>query len=151
MWTSNDEMFLHEANQILKTFLFLRPCSPKNSKNGFSHVLILATTTCRCSVSCIPTCSYCIYYCFLPLSLAWPSSLLKVLNIWVADKGAGNVYILVGIPCTHGIKGKSVFWWILAVYTCYIGKTNIRLFKMKYNIYIFCLFRKSLFEQHCYM
>ena len=31
---------------------------------------------CRCSAWCIPTCSYCIYYCSLTLTL--PSSLLKV-------------------------------------------------------------------------
>ena len=28
--------------------------------------LILAITSCRCSVQCIPTCGYCIYYCSLP-------------------------------------------------------------------------------------
>ena len=29
------------------------------------HVVILATTTCRCSAPCIPACSYCVYYCSL--------------------------------------------------------------------------------------
>ena len=30
-------MFLHEAKQILRTFLLLRPCSPENSKKAFSR------------------------------------------------------------------------------------------------------------------
>ena len=46
---------------------------PKTLKRSFD-VLILAITPCRRSARCIQTCSYCIYYCSLPL----PSSLLKV-------------------------------------------------------------------------
>ena len=30
-------MFLHEAKQLLKTYLLLRPCSPDNSKKGLSR------------------------------------------------------------------------------------------------------------------
>ena len=30
-------MFLHEAKQIPRTYLLLRPCSPKNSKKVFSR------------------------------------------------------------------------------------------------------------------
>ena len=28
------KMFLHEAKQLVRTFLLLRPCSPKNSKTS---------------------------------------------------------------------------------------------------------------------
>ena len=53
-------MFLHEAMQILRTYLFTSLHSRELQKRTF-HVLILATTPWRCSAQCIPTCSYCIY------------------------------------------------------------------------------------------
>ena len=52
-------MFLHEAKQILRTFLLLRPCSPENSKKKSSHVLDLAVTPCSRSVQCILITSCC--------------------------------------------------------------------------------------------
>ena len=33
----NDEIFLHEARQILRTILLLRPCSSENFKKVFSR------------------------------------------------------------------------------------------------------------------
>ena len=77
-------MFLHEAKQILRTYLLLRPCSHENSKKVFSRSNLCDVTIYVQVLSsiCIPTCSYYIYYCSLPLSpLASQSSLLKVPNI----------------------------------------------------------------------
>ena len=45
------------------------------------HVLIqLAMTPCRCSARCIPTCSYCIFYCSLPSASPVPSMLKAPIN-----------------------------------------------------------------------
>ena len=70
-------MFLHEAKQILRKPLLLRPRSLDNSKEGL-HLLILATAPCMRRARCIPTCSCGICYCSLPSLSASPSSFLKV-------------------------------------------------------------------------
>ena len=38
-------MFLHEARQIMRKFLQLRPCSPENSKQRSFHVVIFSNNS----------------------------------------------------------------------------------------------------------
>ena len=67
-------MKLNKYQELICCYVLAVLRTPKKS----FHVLILATTPCRCLARCIPTCRYCIYYCSLPSESS--SSLLKVPN-----------------------------------------------------------------------
>ena len=86
----------------MRTFLLLRPCSREKLLKRSFHVLIVATTPCRSSARCIPTCSYCIYYFSLPSWSVSPSSLCKVLNIRV------RMILMMITFCFHSFQAPAV-------------------------------------------
>ena len=85
-------------------------------------VLNIATTPWWFRALCIPTCSYFIYYCFLPSALASPSLLLKVPNDkrtrtyfgFITKKGHWGPRMIEGARASHIKNGKVLFFKTLS-------------------------------------